>query len=42
VVRDPGYRINKKVSNTSRAAKWPKTAVERSNHDEKGAHREDR
>src|SRR5215204_3590695 len=43
VVRDPGSRINRNVSNTSRAVSKPKTAVERGIHEEEeGAYREDR
>ena len=42
MVRDPGCRINNNVSNKSRAASKPKAAVERGEHEEAGAHREDR
>ena len=42
MVRDPGFRINRKASNMSRAARKPKAPVERSNHEEEGTNREDR
>jgi DNA-binding protein HU-beta len=36
VVRDPDSRINRNVSNTSKAVGMPKTAIGRSNHEKEG------
>ena len=42
VLTDTGCRINRKASNTSMPANQPKVVGGRSNHEEEGAHREDR